>query len=150
MLLLPVSFFLFNVPFFEQIHGQVSAKLRNLQICIFPLTRSVCCQTKTWILEFFFVCLPTPPALSGAPGVWFSVRQTYSLSFFAFKRVTHRRAIKTQFPSPLLPQVATVGNSNSNFHQNIHLMVEQDWYRTVFQTEDPDPYPLQTEDRHRC
>ena len=28
-------------------------------------------------------------------------------------------------------------------------MIVQDWQRTVFQTEYPDPYQLQTEDRYR-
>ena len=28
-------------------------------------------------------------------------------------------------------------------------MVVQDWQRAIFQTEDPEPYPLQTEDRLR-
>ena len=29
-----------------------------------------------------------------------------------------------------------------NFHNNIHSMVVQDWYRTIFYIEDPHPYPL--------
>ena len=55
-------------------------------------------------LIIFFL---TPPALSGVPVVQFHVRQTYCLSFLAFKRVDCRSAIKTHFlsPSPQLPQV---------------------------------------------
>ena len=29
-----------------------------------------------------------------------------------------------------------------NFHNNIHSVVVQDWYRTIFYIEDPDPFPL--------
>ena len=47
----------------------------------------------------------TQPALPGVPEVWFPVQSTYSLSSFAFKRVTRGSTIKTQFPFPLLLQV---------------------------------------------
>ena len=44
----------------------------------------------------------TPPAHPGVPLVWLHVGQTCSVSFLAFKRVTHGSTIKTHFPSPLL------------------------------------------------
>ena len=45
----------------------------------------------------------TPPALPEVPEAWFNVQQTYSLSSLAFKRVTRRSAIKTQFLPPVSP-----------------------------------------------
>ena len=59
------------------------------------------------LILFFlvFYLFLTTPALPRVPVFWFPVRQTYSLSSPAFKRVTCRRAIKSHFPSPLIPQV---------------------------------------------
>ena len=49
--------------------------------------------------EFFSFFL-SPPALSRVLVVWFHVRQTYSLSSLAFKRVTRGSAITNTFPLP--------------------------------------------------
>ena len=64
--------------------------------------------TPSWSTKsecFFFSVFLTPPALHEIPEAWFNVRRTYTLSSLAFKRVTRRGAIKTQFPSPCYPQV---------------------------------------------
>ena len=59
----------------------------------------------------------TPPALPGVPVVRFHVWQAYSLSSLAFKRVTQGSAVKTQIPSPLLPQIP-VGVAGCLEHTN--------------------------------
>ena len=58
--------------------------------------------------KFQFFCILyvflTSPALPGVPVVWFHVRQTYSLSSLALKRVTCRSTINTHFPPPCYPR----------------------------------------------
>ena len=65
----------------------------------------------------FFVCFSYPSCPPRVQVDRFHVRQTYAPSSLAFKRVTHRSAIKTHFLSPMLPQVL-VGAAGHLEHTN--------------------------------
>ena len=58
-----------------------------------------------YLTELWHVCFSDPTCRSKVPEAWFNVRQTYSLSSLAFKRVTRWSAITNTFPLPLLPKV---------------------------------------------
>ena len=73
--------------------------------------------------NFFFLggvyVFLNPPALPEVPEALFNVRQTYSLSSLAFKRVTHRSAITNKFPLPFPVLLTFILKRSGLYHRRL-------------------------------